>query len=35
MRSRDDAAHLVGQVFRSREDVWVERCTDIIREEMG
>lgn len=32
IRSRKDAAQFVGQVFRSREEVWVERCVEIIRE---
>jgi hypothetical protein len=35
MRSRKDAAQFIGQVFRSREEVWVERCVGIIREGTG
>ena len=32
MRSRRDAAQFIGQVFRSRDEVWVERCVGIINE---
>jgi hypothetical protein len=31
-RSRKDAAQFIGQVFRSRDEVWVERCVAIINE---
>jgi hypothetical protein len=35
LRSRRDAAHFIGQVFRSREEVWVERCVGIVSEGRG
>jgi hypothetical protein len=35
MRSRKDAAQFIGQVFRSREEVWVERCVGVIGEGVG
>jgi hypothetical protein len=31
-RAQKDAVQFIGQVFRSRDVVWVERCQDIIRE---
>jgi hypothetical protein len=31
-RGQKDAVQFIGQVFRSRDVVWVERCQSIIRE---
>lgn len=31
-RAQKDAVQFIGQVFRSRDEVWVERCQSIIRE---
>ena len=35
LRAQKDAAQFIGQVFRSRDEVWVERCQSIIREGGG
>lgn len=32
IRARKDAVQFIGQVFGSKDEVWVERCQSIVRE---